>query len=458
MNSERVVAWATALALGLAFGLLVGRTSAASPPNVLLIISDDQAWTDYGFMGHPHVQTPALDRLARQSLTFTRGYVAAPLCRPSLASIITGLFPHQHGITGNDPELPEPGVNAMAGRANPRYARYYETLMHRIEEHPTLPRWLARRGYVSLQTGKWWEGPARRGGFTEGMTHGDPARGGRHGDAGLTIGREGLRPIFDFIERATAAQKPFFIWYAPLLPHAPHTPPERLLAKYRDQAPTLAVARYWAMCEWFDETCGELLRFLDERKLADQTLVVYVADNGWIQDPERPDHFAPRSKRTPYEGGIRTPVMVRWPGHVAPRLNRETPVSSLDLAPTILHACGIEPPASLPGVNLLDPRALAALPRIFGEAYTHNVADVEHPTRSLEYRWVIEGFWKLILPEPRGKQPPTPELYNLLDDPCEERDLAGDQLERVAGLRASLESGWQRTGGPNMRPVTSGAP
>jgi hypothetical protein len=71
---------------------------------------------------------------------------------------------------------------------------------------------------------------------------------------------------------------------------------------------------------------------------------------------------------------------------------------------------------------------------------------------------VIEGFWKLILPEPRGKQPPTPELYNLLDDPCEERDLAGDQLERVAGLRASLESGWQRTGGPNMRPVTSGAP
>lgn len=457
MKSRRALARASAVLFSLAVGL-VGRAFAASSPNVLLIIADDQAWTDYRFTGHPHIQTPALDRLARQSLTFTRGYVAAPLCRPSLASIITGLFPHQHGITGNDPGLPDPDVYPMAGRANPKYARYYEMLVHRIEEHPTLPRLLAQRGYVSLQTGKWWEGPARRGGFTEGMTHGDAARGGRHGDAGLTIGREGLQPICDFIERATAAQKPFFVWYAPFLPHAPHTPPERLLAKYRDQAPTIAVARYWAMCEWFDETCGELLRFLDERKLADHTLVVYVADNGWIQDPNRPDRFAPRSKRTPYEGGIRTPVMLRWPGHLTPRMDQETLVSSVDLAPTILRACGVEPPSNLPGVNLLDLQALAARLRIFGEAYAHNVADVEHPARSLEFQWVIEGGWKLILPTARIKDPPRPELYHLWDDPYEERDLAAELPERVARLRAAVEQWWLQTGGPDGLPASPDAP
>ena len=97
--------------------------SADRPPNVLLIISDDHAWGDYGFMGHPRIQTPHLDRLAANSLTFTRGYSPVPLCRPSLASIATGLYPHQHGVTGNDPTLPDAGVNAMASRSNPKYAR-----------------------------------------------------------------------------------------------------------------------------------------------------------------------------------------------------------------------------------------------------------------------------------------------------------------------------------------------
>ena len=95
------------------------------------------------------------------------------------------------------------------------------------------------------------------GGFTAGMTHGDPAKGGRHGDEGLKIGRQGLQPIYDFLEANKG--KPFFLWYAPMLPHQPHNPPERLLAKYRDKTDSLFVAKYWAMCEWWDETCGELL-------------------------------------------------------------------------------------------------------------------------------------------------------------------------------------------------------
>ena len=259
------------LALCLA-GVLGAGAAAAAPPNVVLIISDDQAWTDYGFMGHPHIRTPRLDRLAGEGLCFTRGYVTVPLCRPSLASMITGLHAHRHGITGNDPDLPD-RANGMASRKDPRYARFYETIMANIGQHPTLPRLLAPKGYLSMQTGKWWEGAPSRGGFTHAMTHGDPARGARHGDVGLEIGRKGLQPVADFLAEAKRGQKPFFLWYAPLLPHAPHTPPAELLETYASRAPTAPVARYWAMCEFFDRTCGELLDHLDAQGLAENTIV-----------------------------------------------------------------------------------------------------------------------------------------------------------------------------------------
>ena len=107
----------------------------AAPPNVLLIISDDQSWTDFGFMGHPAIRTPHIDRLARQSAVFPHGYVPSSLCRPSLATMVTGLYPHQHGITGNDP---------------PRGTDRGKMLKH-IRAHPTLPRWLAAKGFRSLQ-------------------------------------------------------------------------------------------------------------------------------------------------------------------------------------------------------------------------------------------------------------------------------------------------------------------
>ena len=113
----------------------------------------------------------------------------------------------------------------------------------------------------------------------------DPGRGGRHGDAGLTIGRQGMQPITDFIDLALQENQPFFLWYAPFLPHTPHNPPERLLKKYREDGRSRFVARYYAMCEWFDETCGQLLDYLDRKKLAEDTLIVFVTDNGWIQNP-----------------------------------------------------------------------------------------------------------------------------------------------------------------------------
>ena len=402
-------------------------------PNVVLIISDDQAWGDYGFMGHPTIRTPRLDRLASQSVVFTRGYAAAPLCCPSLASMITGLHPHQHHITSNDPprtgERPWP-PERLALRA--RMIDYYE-------KSPTLPRLLARRGYRSFQSGKWWGGHYSRGGFTAGMTHGDPARGGRHGDEGLKIGRETMQPVFDFMDNADG--DPFFLWFAPFLPHTPHNPPERLLKHYQDRTDSIHVARYWAMCEWWDEVCGQLLDRLDATDMARNTIVLYTCDNGWIQSPDA-NGFAPRSKRSPYEGGVRTPVMVRWPGRAKPSRDERTLVSNVDLAPTILRAANMEPTADMQGVNLLDAAALKRREAVFGAAYTHDAVDIDRPVENLQYLWAVEGQWKLILPGPRAEGEPEVELFNVIEDPRESTNLASRRPDDVARIRKRIQAWW----------------
>ncbi|NNC88204.1 MAG: sulfatase-like hydrolase/transferase [Akkermansiaceae bacterium] len=429
------------LLLGLFLSVATGLPAAPGGPNVLLIISDDQAWTDYGFMGHPAIETPRLDRLAGESLTYTRGYVAAPLCRPSLASIMLGLHPHQHGITGNDPTLPTKGKRGMAGRKDPAFAGIYETMMHRIEEHPTIAGLLGKRGYLSFQTGKWWEGNHKRGGFTHGMTHGDPTRGGRHGDKGLEISRQGHEPIVEFLDLAKKDDKPFFIWHAPFLPHTPHNPPEELFKKYQAKTDSAHVARYWAMCEWFDRTCGELLDLLDDRGLRENTVVLYVTDNGWIQQPDS-KRFAARSKQSPYEGGIRTPIMIRWPGKVEPRRDDATLASAIDLAPTILRACGAPVPESMPGLDLRDTAALGKRNAIFGAAYAHDVADVNEFTRSLNTRYIVHGDWKLLVPNEKNLPGAKVELYNLQSDPHETRNLAAKHPGKVTDLTTRLDAWW----------------
>ena len=414
---------------------LANHASAAKPPNIVLIISDDQSWTDYSFMGHEAIETPNIDRLAKQSRLFKRGYVPSSLCCPSLASMITGLYPHQTKITGNEPPMP-PG-----GRNSEQYRKQVQECVSFIDDQPTLPRLLAKRGYVSHQSGKWWQGHYSRGGFTHGMTHGDPKRGGRHGDVGLKIGREGMDEIFDFIE--DAGDKPFFVWYAPFLPHTPHNPPKRLLDKYAKKTESKFIALYWAMCEWFDETCGQLLDHLDERKLADDTIVLYVTDNGWIQRADN-GRYAPRSKRSQYDGGLRTPIMVRWPGKVKPE-DRPELANSIDLAPTILKACGLAPTKAMQGIDLLDDTALAKRKSTYGAIYLHNAVDIHKPSANLTYRWLINGYWKLILPhkenvtnKAKHKGTGEIELYNLAKDPYERSNLAKARQGRTKRLAKQL--------------------
>ncbi len=407
-------------------------------PNIILIISDDQAWNDYSFMGHEYIETPRIDQLAGESLTFTYGYVTAPLCSPSLASLITGMYPSQHGVLGNDPVFSFEGRN-YSKEWSVKRAEYYRPTIENFEKLPTIADKLGEIGYKSLQTGKWWLGNYANGGFDEGMTHGDYTRGGRHGDDGLVIGREGLDVIYDFIDRSQEEESPFFVWYAPFLPHTPHTPPDSLRDKYLAVAPSEPIANYWAMCEWFDITCGQLVDYVDDKGIGENTLFIYVTDNGWIQRPDRPNRYAPRSKRTPYEAGIRTPLMFRWPGTIQPEINQTTAMSSIDIASTIYAICGIESPRELQGVNALDVSQREARDMVFAETYAHDFSSIDS---SLYYRVAIDWPDKLILPDPNNKPDDVAEFFNVQEDPYEETTL--DDAERVTELSKRIEDWWRR--------------
>ncbi len=402
-------------------------------PNVVMIISDDHAWTDYGFMGHKVIQTPNIDRLAKGSLTFRRGYVTSSLCCPSLASIITGLYPHQNKITSNDPPIPAGMTNAVFNRS-PEFQKGRERMNKHLEECVTLPKLLKENGYLSLQTGKWWQGDFTRGGFTDGMT-----KGGRHGDEGLVIGRKTMEPITSFMDKCVASKNPFMIWYAPLMPHDPHTPPERLLEKYKDKTDSIHIAKYWAMIEWFDESIGQLMDSLQERGQLENTIIVYIADNGWIQSPDNA-RYAPKSKQSQYDGGLRTPIMVHWPKKIAPKMSNEL-AQSIDLMPTLRSALGLPSDPSLPGINLLDTAAVESRKTLFGECFAHNSNDLDVPSKSLRWRWVIDGNRKLILPH-SAIEKGMEELYELDSDPTEVRNLADTNQATVAELKSKLDKWW----------------
>ena len=425
----------------LSFGFLFSVDG--SKPNVVIIISDDQAWTDYGFMGHPKIKTPNLDKLASQSLLFERGYVAAPLCRPSLASMLTGLYPFQHGVTGNDVD----GSNRRAELDIPLRKQFYN--------HQNFVRALTDDGYLAHQSGKWWEGSWKDGGFTHGMTHGDPKRGGRHGDEGLKIGRQSMQPIKNFIDLALSKEKPFLVWYAPFLPHTPHNPPPKLLENYESIKLSREEAKYFAMCEWFDSTCGELINYLDRKNIRENTLVIYVCDNGWAaastnkKDPNQRlwKRYAQRSKSSPFEKGIRTPIMLSWPGTITPKRSQDL-AHSIDLFPTIAAVSQIKPSLDLPGINLLDSQKRKERKRIFGASYSVYNMTPGNPNGTLQYQWCIEGDWKLLLRyngldttyykqlHVWDKEPVR--LYNLKLDPHEKNEVSNENLEVIERIKNEI--------------------
>nr|WP_299070415.1 sulfatase-like hydrolase/transferase [uncultured Allomuricauda sp.] len=407
-------------------------------PNIVFILSDDQAWTDYGFMGHKHIETPNLDKFAQDGLTFEKGYVPTSLCSPSLASIITGVYPRKHMVLGNDRVLSGEVRESKAQWKSTQRPKNYESVIENFRKWNTLPKLLKEKGYLSFQTGKWWLGNYKNGDFDYGMTHGDPNRDGRHGDYGLEIGRKGMDTLYNYIDLALEKKKPFFMWYAPYLPHSPHNPPDSLLQKYLPKAPTEYVAKYWAMCEWFDQTCGDLIDYIDEKGETENTLFVYVCDNGWIQN-ENDSSYDKISKRSPYDYGLRTPIMYKWKGKIEPKQDSLTLTSSLDIVPTVLSIAGIEQPKNLDGINILDKSEVEKRDAIYGEIYSHDFNTIEE---SLYYRMAMTNPYKIIVPDETNKPDEEIKLFNIYKDPTEQHNLAAELPEIVEGLKQKIETSW----------------
>ena len=394
---------------------------------------------------------------------------------PSLATLLTGLYPHQNGIHYNHPPPGNSAFNKMKSRAE--YERVRSESFRLIRSQPALPRILAKAGYRCLQTGKFWEGHFRNAGFTEGMTLFEPPPGQTfggvrtlasgtkaahgNGDWGLKIGRETMKPIYDFIDDCDREETPFFVWYAPYLPHQPHDSPKKYFDLYRGN-PKIAEHEipYLASISQFDDTVGELMDFVEKKGLTKETLFVFVTDNGWTPGTRRhktqKDFFyhTKESKRSPFEDGLRTPILLRWKGVTTPATH-EGLVNSVDLVPTILSAVAMDSRAAdLPGVNLM-PSAMGKAPLtpgrpVFGEIYPGDATSLGHPSRDIAYRWIRDGRFKLIVPSSHNGRKPWGDylqkdaLFDVVNDPGETKNLAADpkQAGRMARMKSLLDEWW----------------
>ena len=429
-------------------------------PNVVLILADDQSYRDFGFMGNDVVHTPNIDRLAAASAMYPNGYVSMSVCRPTLATLLTGLYPHQHGIHFNHPP---PGLRAMRKMTGDEYRATRAKADYLIENVATLPRILRQHGYACLQTGKHWEGRFQTAGFTEGMTLGlpsdriGPVTGTRsqengdlvahgNGDAGLVIGRETMQPISEFIKRH-AGERPFFVWYAPFLPHTPFDAPRRFRELYDGKFVPKHMLPYYAEIARFDETIGQLVDTLKDNDVDEETLIVFVSDNGFRPHASRAETSNARSKWSQFEDGLRTPMLIHWARQVVSDAHPQ-PVHSVDVVPTILAAVGLpnEITPRMTGRNLMPSARgdvkLESIP-VCGAIYPNDAQTFGQPSRHLRGRWIRNGRFKLIVPGSANRPLPL-ALYDLAADPEERTNLARQPIHagRIANMRRLLDQWW----------------
>jgi uncharacterized sulfatase len=429
-------ALAAALALGAA-ALALGAAGCAPDagdgvperPGIVLVIGDDVGWADYGFMGSAVARTPHLDALAAEGVVFTHGFTPASICQPSLQTLLTGLEPY----------LIERRLarERRAGRGTPPFAEVFATL----------PEILAERGYVAFEGGKFWEGDPLASGFTHAMTEWPPWRARpmplvmrQAGGYGLALGRETLDPLFEFLD--AHGEEPFFVWYAPMLPHVPFDAPPRYAELYRD-APIPGHARgYYANLTRFDDTVGQVLAYLDRRGLRSRTAVLYVVDNGW--NASEPPSVSARglggegAKLSIREAGFRTPVVVSWPG-VLPQGRRDGRLVSLgDVFATLLDLAGAAPPTDSDGRSLLPwltggDRPARALVVGGGTGLRDGPPGKRSAPRQRDW-YVRTPEWRYVFSGREGRE----ALYRIGEDPGEERDLAAAHPEVLAELRSAL--------------------
>jgi arylsulfatase A len=436
---------------------------AKRPPNILLIMIDDLGWSDLHCQGNKRLDTPHLDRLATQGMRFTDAYAAAPVCSPTRAAILTGQSPARIGLTNHISNRKFLPANAKVLPA--------ETLMYLPLEHVTIAERLKKAGYRTAMLGKWHLAgmPRREGrGLVEfypekqgfdinlgGCAHGGPPTFfDPYKIHTLPNRREGEYLPYRLADEAIKLMskkddKPFFLALWNYTVHWPMEAPKELIAKYKSRIGYgVKDARYAAMIEAMDKSMGQIFSALDRLKLADNTLVIFTSDNGGFSGVA--DNRPLRSgKGFLYEGGIRVPMIVRWPGVVKPGTLCKVPVVSTDLPVTIAAAVGLPAETKLP----LDGESLLPLLRQSGKLkrdtlFFHYPNYAWHRSNRLGSA-IRQGPHKLIEYFDDG----TVELYNVEEDLSERKNLASSQPELAARLTKRLHAWRAETGAKLPTPV-----
>lgn len=422
--------------------LLVARPSEAAdskrPPNFVVVLMDDMGWRDVGFMGNKFVETPNIDRLASKGIVFTQAYASAPNCAPTRACLMSGQYTPRHGIyTVVDPrQLPgSPWHKLQAAESKSELAT----------EVVTIAEALQTGGYETAFFGMWNLGRGRTGPVTPGGQGFKkvvfPENLGFAKDAyfdkeGNYLSDRLTDEVLKFIEQNR--ERPFFVYLPDHAVHAPFEPKPELLKKYERKVAASSDRRddppYAATIEAVDQNVGRIVDTLGRLNLADNTVIVFTSDNGGTQRYTAP---LKGSKGQLYEGGIRVPLVVTWSGLKKPGGKSEAPVSSVDLYPTLLELAGLQPARDqiLDGVSLV-PVMQGATELSRTRLFWHFPCYVGRATPSSAMR---EGDFKLLeFFEDGGRR----ELYNLRDDPNEERDLAKVMPDKAAALYRTLRA-WQ---------------
>jgi len=429
-------------------------TLTAERTNIIFILADDLGWGDLACYGHPQVKTPHLDRLAEQGTLFRQFYVASPVCSPSRAAFLTGELPAREGIHGHFGSLAENSARQM-----PQYL---------APNRPTLVSDLKRAGYATAHIGKWHlrnnvaailgrepdtdqgQGPTPEDYGFDFVGSGEPFGGAGPKDDPYHRARSSRVFIDEAIQFiGKQPHRPFYVQLWMLLPHARLNPLPEQLKPYAHLRPGAdfphhsAAEIYLASVTDLDQQIGRLLATLDTLGIADNTLIVFTSDNG----PEdihvvNAGHSGVGStgpfrgrKRSLYEGGIRTPFIVRWPGQFpAGRTDDTSVISALDLRPTLSTLAGI---ALSPGrvadgedvSDILKGKARSRTKPLFWEWRFPIIGDAVHQSPRIAVR---DGDWKLLLNPDRSRV----ELYALRVDPSELTNLARERPEVVTRLAA----------------------
>ncbi len=412
---------------------MIGTSLAASRPNVLLIMTDDQGYGDLGFHGNEKIDTPVLDRLASQSVRFDRFFVC-PYCTPTRAALMTGRYPLRTGAaavtrgleTVRSEEVTIAEVLREAGYATGCFGKW-----HIGEHYPSHPNGQGFDEFFGIPQGHWDNY------FDPKLEH-----NGRmvqtHGFITDVLTDYALR----FIERNRRG--PFFCYVPYNAPHTPLQVPDRYFDKYIARGLDRRTAAIYGLVENVDENIGRLLEKLDELQIADRTIVFFLSDNG-AEGPEGSRYNAGMRgmKGTVHEGGMRVPLFVRWPGRLEAGRVVKPIAAHVDLLPTIAELCGIENPKTLPldGVSLVPlltgrvdqwpDRMIFARTAgwrsvlSFNEPVVKDLHTLGKTVRTQRWRAVNEGHgW---------------QLYDMVDDPSETRDVAADHPQTVAMLAAAYD-------------------